>query len=136
MKIKRIIYAILGFISFGLGCVGIALPILPTVPLFLLTSFFFSRSSEKFDKWFKSTKVYKKYMENFVKNRVMTLQGKVILLSLVTSMLFIAMWTVNNIYASIAIIFLIIVKYLYFIFKIRTVSKEEYKLLRGKNNAR
>lgn len=136
MKIKRFIYAILGFISFGLGCVGIALPILPTVPFFLLTSFFFSRSSEKFDKWFKSTKVYKKYMENFVKNRVMTLQGKVILLSFVTSMLFIAMWTVNNIYASIAIIFLIIVKYLYFIFKIRTVSKEEYKLLRGKNNAR
>ena len=136
MKIKRIIYSILGFISFGLGCVGIALPILPTVPFFLLTSFFFSRSSEKFDKWFKSTKVYKKYMENFVKNRVMTLQGKVILLSLVTSMLFIAMWTVNNIYASIAIIFLIIIKYLYFIFKIRTVSKEEYKLLRGKNNAR
>lgn len=136
MKIKRIIYSILGFISFGLGCVGIALPILPTVPFFLLTSFFFSRSSEKFDKWFKSTKVYKKYMENFVKNRVMTLQGKVILLSFVTSMLFIAMWTVNNIYASIAIIFLIIVKYLYFIFKIRTVSKEEYKLLRGKNNAR
>lgn len=39
MKLKRLIFLIVGCISLGLGCVGIVLPILPTVPFFLLTVF-------------------------------------------------------------------------------------------------
>lgn len=135
MKIKRLIYVLLGFISLGLGILGIVLPILPTVPFFLATTFFFSRGSKKFDDWFKSTKMYKKHMENFVKNRVMTLRGKITLLSLVSLMLFVSMWFVNNIIVSSILVTLIVIKYLYFIFKIKTVSKEEYLLLRGNNNA-
>ncbi len=126
MKIKKIIYIILGFICLGLGIVGIILPVLPTVPFLLCTSFFFSRGSTKFDNWFKSTKIYNKYLENFVKNKVMTLKGKVILLSLVSGMLFFAMWKVNSLAMSICITILIIIKYLYFILYVETVTKEEY----------
>lgn len=135
MKIKRIIYVLLGFISLGLGIIGIILPILPTVPFFLLTTFFFSRGSKRFDDWFKSTKLYKKHMENFLKNRVMTLRGKIVLLSLVSLMLFVSMWFVNNIVVSSVLLLLIVLKYLYFIFKIKTVSKEEYQILRGNKRA-
>ena len=46
MKLKRLIFLILGFLCLGLGCIGVALPILPTVPFFLLTVFFFANSSQ------------------------------------------------------------------------------------------
>ncbi len=135
MKIKRLFFCILGFISLGLGFIGIFLPILPTAPFLLLTSFFFSRGSKRFDDWFHQTKVYKKHLENFSKNKVMTLRGETILLTFVTLMLFIAMWKVNNIYMSITLLILIFVKYLYFIMCIKTVSKEEYIRIRGEMNA-
>ncbi|MFR5068716.1 MAG: hypothetical protein ACLTE2_01965 [Eubacteriales bacterium] len=34
MKLKGIIFLVVGCISLGLGCIGIILPILPTVPFF------------------------------------------------------------------------------------------------------
>ena len=47
MKLKQIIFLIIGCLSLALGCVGIVLPILPTVPFFLLTVFCFANSSQK-----------------------------------------------------------------------------------------
>ena len=73
-KIKKSLYIIVGLISFGLGAIGVILPILPTTPFLLLASFCFVRGSDKFDRWFKETKIYKKHLENFVNNRAMTLK--------------------------------------------------------------
>ena len=83
-KVLRVLLIILGFISLGLGCVGIVFPILPTVPFFLLTSFCFVRSSKKFHDWFLNSKLYKKYLENFAKHKVMTLKGELFLLLFVS----------------------------------------------------
>jgi len=47
----RYLYAGAGLLSIGLAIVGTVLPVLPTVPLVLLAGFFFSRSSERFDRW-------------------------------------------------------------------------------------
>ena len=43
----KIFWMILGFLCLGLGTVGIVLPILPTVPFYMATLFFFANSSEK-----------------------------------------------------------------------------------------
>ena len=48
----RILWIILGFISLGLGTVGIALPILPTVPFYLATVFCFAKSLKRLHDWF------------------------------------------------------------------------------------
>ena len=50
-RIKKIIFVIVGFISLLLGLIGIVLPILPTVPFLLLTSYCFARGSNKFETW-------------------------------------------------------------------------------------
>ena len=60
MKLKQIIFLIIGCLSLALGCVGIVLPILPTVPFFLLTVFCFANSSQKLHDWFIGTQMYKK----------------------------------------------------------------------------
>ena len=72
MKIKRILFLIAGLFFLAVGCVGIALPVLPTVPFFLLTLFCFSQSSERLHDWFIETGLYKKNLETFVKRHGMT----------------------------------------------------------------
>ena len=47
----RFIYLCLGLFSVLLAGVGIALPLLPTVPFLLLAAFFFARSSERLHNW-------------------------------------------------------------------------------------
>lgn len=48
MKIKKYFFAAAGGISLALGCIGIVLPILPTVPFFLLTLFAFHKVQRAF----------------------------------------------------------------------------------------
>ncbi|OOY13866.1 hypothetical protein BMG00_08955 [Thioclava marina] len=47
----RILWLILGMVSFAIGVIGIFLPLLPTVPLMLLAAFFFGKSSERLHQW-------------------------------------------------------------------------------------
>ncbi len=129
-KILRVICIILGFICLGIGVFGIILPILPTTPFLLLTSFFFMKGSKRFNDWFLSSKIYKKYLENFSKNKVMTIYGELILLSFVSLLLFMTMFILNNLTVSIILMILVILKYTYFIFKIKTVDRKTYLKLR------
>ena len=43
----NIIWMLLGFLCLAFGTIGIVLPILPTVPLYMATVFCFAKSSEK-----------------------------------------------------------------------------------------
>lgn len=47
----RLVWGILGGLSFGLALVGVLVPLLPTVPFLLLAAFFFARSSERLHHW-------------------------------------------------------------------------------------
>lgn len=47
MKIKKLLYVILGCIGLALGAVGAVLPLLPAFPFLLLAAFCFAKSSEK-----------------------------------------------------------------------------------------
>ena len=121
----KIIYVILGFISMGLGIVGSFLPGLPTVPFLLLASFFFARGSERFHGWFTQTRIYKNYLEDFEKNRSMTLKAKIGLLCLSSTMIGFSIFLLKNNYLRLALILVVIFKYYYFIFRIKTLKPDK-----------
>ena len=117
----RLIWLFVGFLSMGIGAVGVVLPVLPTTPFLLLASFCLAKGSARFHNWFTGTKLYKKHLDSFVKNRSMTLKTKFSLLIPVTCMLLLAFLAMQNVYGRIFIVLLIIFKYVYFFTKIRTV---------------
>ena len=121
----KIIYVILGFISMGLGIAGSFLPGLPTVPFLLLASFFFARGSERFHGWFTQTRIYKNYLEDFEKNRSMTLKAKIGLLCLSSTMIAFPIFLLKNNYLRFALILIVIFKYYYFIFRIKTLKPDK-----------
>lgn len=129
-KIVRIIFLIVGSISLVLGTIGIVLPILPTVPFYLLTAFCFVRGSKKFADWFLNSKLYKNHIGNFAEHRVMTIYGELLLLSLVTCMLLVSLYFVNKLAMTIVFDILIACKYGYFVFRITPIGKSEYRKIR------
>ena len=55
----------MGFLSLGVGIVGVALPVLPTTPFLLLSVFLFSGSNEKFSNFLLKNKTMASYVENY-----------------------------------------------------------------------
>ncbi len=85
--VSRRLWAALGFATFGLGALGVALPFLPTTPFMLVAAFCFARSSERLNAWFRSTALYKRVLEGYVRSRSMTVKAKLTILVPVTVLL-------------------------------------------------
>ncbi len=125
ISLKNIIYLILGLFFMGIGAIGVFIPVLPTTPFLLLASFFAMKGSQKFNNWFKSTKLYKNHLESFEKERAMTLKTKISILSFASLMLLFPLIMIDVLPMRIFIILLYITKYYYFIFKIKTIKEEK-----------
>ena len=120
----KYIYMVLGMISFLLGAVGVVLPVLPTTPFLLAAAFCFARSSKRVNDWFLSTKIYQNHLDSFVQKRAMTLKTKICILTFASFMLAFPLFLSQNLYLRIFIVCLYLVKYYYFIFKIKTISSQ------------
>lgn len=128
MKLKQIIFLIIGCLSLALGCVGIVLPILPTVPFFLLTVFCFANSSQKLHDWFVGTQMYKKHLESFVQKKGMTVRTKATILTSVTALMtvgFVLMLRKGIIVPCIILAVVWVCHLVYFLFGVKTVPAAE-----------
>lgn len=121
-KHMKFIYFIIGSGSMVLGAVGVILPVLPTTPFLLLSAWCFAKSSQRFHNWFISTRLYKNHLDSFVRERSMTLKTKISLLAFASSMLLLAMYFMNSIWLRLFLFALMLFKYYYFLFKIKTIS--------------
>lgn len=127
MKILKPLWILCGSLAAGIGIVGIFLPILPTTPLLLLAAFCYAKGSRRLDTWFRNTKVYKNHLEEFEKNRAMTLKTKFSILIPASIMLifaFIGMSQTDNMgtrIGRITVAIMFVAKYVYFFTRIKTI---------------
>lgn len=127
---KKILYVLLGCVGVGLGALGAVLPMLPAFPFLMLAAFCFARSSEKLDRWFKGTRLYKENLEDFVAGKGMTMKTKVRILVTVTLLMSVGMimMGLKGIVVGCIVLTCVWVFHLvYFLFGVRTISAEEQK---------
>lgn len=124
---KKILYIVLGCISVGLGALGAVLPVLPTVPFLMLTAFCFARSSEKLDRWFRSTKLYEENLKDFMAGKGMTKKTKIRIMVTVTLLMSIGfvVMGLRGIVSGCVVLGLVWVFHIaYFVFGVRTYQEE------------
>ncbi len=121
----KMIFAILGIFFFGLGIIGIWLPILPTTPFLLLASFFLAKSSTKINRWFNSTKIYQKYLKDFEETKTMKMKAKLSILIFASALLIAGAIFTPIFWLKVLMIVLMIIKWYVFIFVIKTTSENE-----------
>ena len=125
---KKILYIILGCVGVGLGAVGAIIPMLPAFPFLMLATFCFARSSEKLDRWFKNTKLYKDNLEDFVTGRGMTMKAKVRIMVTVTLLMsfgFVMMGLKGIVTGCIVLGCVWVFHIVFFLFGIRTIPVAE-----------
>lgn len=126
MKLKKVIYITVGCIGLALGAVGAVLPLLPAFPFLLLAAICFGRSSERLDKWFKNTKLYKNNLESFVKGQGMTWKTKIKIMITVTVLMTIGFIMINQVIVGrIVLAGVWVFHIIYFIFGVKTVKNTD-----------
>lgn len=85
--LRRAVCAALGVVCLGFGALGVALPILPTVPFLMAAACLFARSSARLDGWFKGTALYRKHLEGYAAGRGMSVGTKARIMGMVTLLL-------------------------------------------------
>lgn len=131
----RYVNGILGMLFFGLGAIGVIIPILPTTPFLLLASFFFLRSSKRLNDWFVATYLYKRFIANYMETRSLTLRSKFLcaspgVIAMTGLAIILPQWWAKAIFAALTLF-----EIWYFIFRIKTISSQEARA-RGRQRVR
>ncbi len=76
-KLKKYLLVAFGSISLFLGIIGIFIPVLPTTPFLLLTSFCYVRSSKRLHDWLINHKIFGRYIYNYITYRAVKKSTKI-----------------------------------------------------------
>ena len=81
---KKIFWLVVACVFFAMGTLGTVLPVLPTVPCYLVTAFGFAQSSDKLHAWFEKSELYKKHLAPYLEAGGLPVKGKAAIIALVT----------------------------------------------------
>lgn len=89
-RVVRILLLGVAWLCFGLGVVGIFIPLLPTTPLILLATFLCAKCSPRCHRLITGSKVYQSYVVPFREAGGMPLKAKLKMLAISNTMLIIS----------------------------------------------
>lgn len=122
-NLLKLAFIVIGFISLILGVIGILIPILPTTPFLLLSSVCFLKGSSKLDLWFRNTKIYKKNVDPFLKNKTLTINTKISIICSLTLIFSIGFYfTKNLLLVRIILVLIWFIHILYFTLFIKSTK--------------
>ncbi len=128
--VVKFINALLAFLFLAISILGIFLPILPYTPFFILSLFFFARSSQKLDDWIKSTKLYTNYIGRITKHKVMIMWHQIALFIFVAIVLGVAIYFSNSWIVNSIIWAALILKGIFFLAYYTPCSKSNFYLMK------
>ena len=80
----KLVFFTLGWTFFGLGLVGVFLPVLPTTPFMLLALFMFAKSSERFHYWLYHHRVFGPSLQLWHQHNVIPVKAKIMSVSMMS----------------------------------------------------
>lgn len=89
---KRVVYGALGWLFVGLAIAGAFLPLIPVTINVILAGFFFARSSERFDSWLVSHRVFGPIITDYRNGVGFTIRAKAIALVAMSASIFASTW--------------------------------------------
>jgi len=85
-----VVYLALGWLFFGLGMLGVVLPVLPTTPFLLLALWAFSRSSARLHHWLYQHRIFGPALQRWHQHRIIPMHAKLfIVLAMGTSFVYV-----------------------------------------------
>ena len=81
---NRIVCLSVGWLCAAAGTIGAFVPLLPTVPLYLLAALCFAEGSKLVHAWFVSTKLYQDNLKSYAEGSGMTMKTKVRIMLTIT----------------------------------------------------
>lgn len=123
--LRRAVCAALGVACLGFGALGVALPILPTVPFLMAAACLFARSSARLDGWFKGTALYRKHLEGYVAGRGMSVGTKARIMGVVTLLLSVGFAMMGGSSAGRAVLVIVWLGHVaYFVLGVKTSTED------------
>jgi len=120
----KILLVISGFLSLGLGILGIFVPLLPTTPFLLLAAYLFFKSSNKLYSWLIKNKYLGSYIENYRKHKAISLRAKIFSLSLLWVTISFSIYYFREQWWLIALLIIIASAVSLHILKFKTLKRE------------
>ena len=124
---KKLVFILLGGLTFVLGTIGAFVPILPTTPFYIATTFFWINSSERLHQYLLKNPVYHKYVQEMIVEKNMTAANQKRMLLTIFIVLAIPFLLVNNMVmrGSLLLVFIAHLIFLPLYFKKKAVNTEE-----------
>ena len=100
---KNLLLIIIGWISVGLGVIGVVLPLLPTTPFILLAASCFAKSSPRFHYWLVNHTFFGPIVRNFSHNEAIPRDICIRVIVFITCTLGLTIFLINQLWVTVTL---------------------------------